>query len=270
MAVDANATLLTNLINPQVMADLIDVKLIDKLAFDRIMTVDRTLVGVPGNTVTLPSFQYIGQATDITEGQDIPVRQLTATPATATVKMIGSAVEITDIAVLSGFGDPLGEAATQIGMSIADKINADAAAALHGITGAMAHAKSGASIVADDVADALALFGEDQEGAKVLYVTPALYSELRKSSGWLPASDVSAEIMVRGVVGMVQGCQVVVSNRVTAGEAYIVKPGALRLFMKRDVNIEYSRDILAKSTILSGDENYVVYLYDASKAIRIH
>ena len=269
MAVDPNATLLSNLIDPVVVADLAEVKLIDKLAFDRVMDIDRTLTGIPGSTVIIPSFQYIGAATDITEGNDIPVAQLQSAQDTATVKMIGAAVEITDIAALSGFGDPIGQAAMQIGLSLADKINADAAAILAAITGTMAHQKAGASIVPDDIADALALFGEDQEGAKILYVDPTLYSELRKTTGWLPASDIAADIMVRGVVGMVHGCQVVVSNRVS-GEAYIVKPGALRLYLKRGVNIEYSRDILAKSTVLSGDENYIVHLYNASKAIRIY
>lgn len=270
MAVDANATKLTNLVNPQVMADFVNAKLIDNLVFDRVTTIDALLEGRPGNTVTIPVYAYIGAATEVTEGDDIPVSQLTATTSTATVKMIGKAVEITDVALLSAFGDPVGEAAEQIGLSMADKVNADAGAILHAITGSMAQSKAGASIVPDDIADALALFGEEQDGLKILYVTPTLYSALRKSDDWLPASDIAADIMVRGVVGMVHGCQVVVSNRVTSGEAYIVKPGALRLYLKRDVNIETARDILAKSTVISGDKNYIYYLYDASKAIRIH
>ncbi|MBO7673622.1 MAG: N4-gp56 family major capsid protein [Atopobiaceae bacterium] len=270
MPVSPNATLLTNLIDPPVFADLLDAKLIDKLAFDRVMTVDRTLVGQPGSTITIPAFNYIGMASDITEGNDIPIAQLTPATDSATIKMVGQAAEITDVAALSGLGDPIGEAAKQLGLSIADKINNDAAAILAGITGTMAHAKAGASIVADDVADALALFGEDIDGLKVLYVDPTLYADLRKSGSWLPASDVAADLYVRGVIGMVQGCFVVVSNRVTAGEAYIVKPGALRLYLKRDTNIEFARDILAKSTVISADKNYVVHLYDASKAIRIY
>lgn len=270
MAVDANATLLTNLVNPQVMADMVEKKLINNLVFDRVMDVDDLLEGRPGNTVSVPQYTYIGAASDVTEGQDIPISQLTASATPVTVKMIGKAVEITDVAALSGFGDPLGEAAKQIGLAMADKINGDAAAILAAISGTMAQAKAGTSIVADDVADALAKFGEDQDGVKILYVTPTLYSALRKTSSWLPASDIAADIAVRGTVGMVHGCQVVVSNRVAAGEAYIVKPGALRLYLKRGVNIETDRDILAKATVISGDENYIVYLYDASKAIRIH
>ena len=270
MAVNANATKLANLINPQVMGDLVEAKLINKLVYDQIMTIDRTLEGIPGSTVTIPTFAYIGAATDITEGADIPISQLTASSTTATVKMAGKAVEVTDVAALSGFGDPLGEAAMQLGLSIADKINADAAAVLGAIAAGMTQAKAGTDVSADDVADALALFGEDQEGAKVLFVNASTYSALRKASSWLPASDIAADIMVRGVVGMVQGCQVVVSARVPAKTAYIVKPGALRLYLKRGVNIEFDRDILAKSTVISADENYIVHMYDASKAIKIY
>ena len=47
-------TMLNNLINPQVMADMISAKLETKLLFKPLAKVDDTLVGVPGNTITFP------------------------------------------------------------------------------------------------------------------------------------------------------------------------------------------------------------------------
>ena len=47
-------TKLSSLINPQVMADMIDRKLVDAMKFTPLCKVDNTLVGRPGDTVTLP------------------------------------------------------------------------------------------------------------------------------------------------------------------------------------------------------------------------
>ena len=50
---------------------------------------------------------------------------------------------------------------------------------------------------------------------------------------------------------------------------FIVKPGALAIYMKRDTLLETDRDIINKSTVMTVDKHYVAYLYDASKAIKI-
>lgn len=49
-------TLLANLVNPEVLAPMIDKKLTDYMKFAPLATIDTTLVGQPGNTVKLPSF----------------------------------------------------------------------------------------------------------------------------------------------------------------------------------------------------------------------
>jgi len=60
MAAGANATLLTNMVNPQVLADFIDKKLVNAIRLSPLARIDDTLVGRPGDTITLPSFNYIG------------------------------------------------------------------------------------------------------------------------------------------------------------------------------------------------------------------
>ena len=276
MALDANATLLSNLINPQVMADLIDKKLVNLMRFAPLATIDATLEGRPGNTITVPTFNYIGDATTVSEGADITIKQLTATPATATIHKIGNGVQITDEAVLSGYGDPVGETTKQLALSIASQVDNEFIGVLNAITSPMVHtAGTPGTLAFGDIADALELFGEDIDdgGAKALLVSPKQYTLLRKSTGWLPASDVSADIAIKGVVGMVQGCQVIISNKLTEASnkenAYIVKPGALRLFMKRNTLVEADRDIINKSTTITADKHFAPYLYDASKAIKI-
>ena len=269
MAFSENGTKLTNLINPEVMADMFDAKLIDAVRFAPLATIDYTLQGRPGNTVTVPVFKYIGAAADVNEGADIGISKLTTDKDTVAVKKVGKGVEISDEAVLSGYGDPVGESVKQLVLSVADKLEADFIDTLEDIAAGMTVEASGSAITADELADGLTKFGEDMDGEKVLLCSPAQYATFRKADDWLPASDVAADILIRGTVGMIHGCQVVVTNRLaTSGDAYVVKPGALRLFIKRDTLVETDRNIVAKSTIMTVDKHYACYLYDASKAIR--
>lgn len=276
MALDPNATMLTNLVNPQVMADIIDKKLVDLMRFSPLATIDTTLQGRPGNAISLPSYTYITDAVTVAEGADIPINQLTASAVPVTIHKIGNGVQITDEAALSGFGDPVGEATKQLALSIASQLDNELINVLNAITSPMVStAGTAGTLDFDDIADALELFGEDIEDglAKVLVVSPKQYTTLRKTPGWLPASDISADLAIRGVVGEVQGCQVLVSNKLKEASskenAYIVKPGALRIFMKRDTLVESDRDIINKSTTITADKHFAPYLYDAAKAVKI-
>ena len=49
-------TKLANLIDPEVLANYVDVKLIDNIVFAPLATVDTTLVGAPGDTIKFPSY----------------------------------------------------------------------------------------------------------------------------------------------------------------------------------------------------------------------
>lgn len=269
MAINSNATKLANLFNPQVVGDMINAKLVDAIRFSPLCRVDTNLVGRPGNTITLPSYAYIGDATVVGEGEDIPISQLAESTVEATVAKVGKGVQITDEAILSGYGDPRGEAVSQIVTSIASKVDNDVLTVLEGISGNMLHTATG-GFAADVVADALVKFGEDIEGEKVLLVSAEDYAVLRKADDWCPASEIAANLVIGGAVGQIHGCQVVISNKLKGKkEAFIVKPGALSLILKRDTLVETDRDIINKSNVLTADKHYVAYLYDASKAIKI-
>ena len=123
-------TKLSDLINPQVMADMISAKIANKIVVAPFAKIDNTLVGVPGNTVT--QYAYIGDAADIAEGVAAETVKLTASTTTVTVKKAMKAVELTDEAVLSGYGNPVGETNNQLAQSIASKVDNDAMTALQG------------------------------------------------------------------------------------------------------------------------------------------
>ena len=262
----STGTYLTNLFNPQVVADLIDTKLIDNIVFAPLATIDNTLQGRAGDTVTLPYYSFIGSAEDVEEGHDIPIAQLTQTTKSVKVEKIGKGVQLTDEAVLSGYGDPLNEGVTQIIASIADRLDRK-------LLNAAAHVtqytyKPASDLVANDIPLALALLGEDNDGTKVLVCDANFYAKLLKTD-WIPASEIAAEVKVRGVVGMAYGCQVLVSNRVKDGNFYIMKPGALAIFMKRDTMVEMDRDIVNQSNVVVGSKLFAPYVLNEAKVIKI-
>lgn len=261
----ANETILSSIINPQVLADMIETKLVNAMKFTPLCNVDNTLVGRAGDTVTLPQYAYIGDAADIAELGDYNNAELTATTQKVTIKKIGKAVAISDEAVLSGYGDPVGEIGNQLITSIASKVDGDVLAALDNST--LIHPV--VSVTPNEVNNALVKMGEDFEGDKYLFVSPATYAALRDSAEWLPASEVAANLVIAGTVGMIFGCVVVITNKIaTTDTAYIVKPGAVALFMKRGVSLETFRQE-NDSTKFHANKHYAAYLFDSSKVVKL-
>ena len=272
-------TKLANMFDPEVVGQMIDKKLIDAIRFAPLAEVDTTLVGRPGDILTLPYFSYIGAAVDLTEGSAISTVSLNASTVSVRVKEAGNGIELTDNAILSGYGDPIGEGAKQLRLSIADKLDIDMLATMNGVGSTMTYSTgaSTSAITPAGITDALELFGEDIDGVKALVCSPRLYKEIRKSKDWVPASEIAAEIMIRGAVGETNGCQIIVSNRLRGAKnkagkdekAFIVKPGGLKIILKRDTLVENDRDILRRVNVLTATKHYVTYLYDESKVIKL-
>ena len=78
-------TKLEKMINPQVLASMVDGELEFALKFTNLATIDNTLVGRPGNTVSLPAYKMIGEAVDVAEGEAIPVEALATVMENVTV-----------------------------------------------------------------------------------------------------------------------------------------------------------------------------------------
>ena len=270
----ADLTKIANMINPEVMADVVRDKLTDLIKFTPLAKIDTTLQGRAGDTVTLPKFAYIGDAADVAEGEAIPMALLTTSTSKVKVKKAGKGIKITDEAVLSGYGDPVGEGTNQLSLSIAAKVDNDCLAALSGIKANMTVDVSAKDTIGSHViADGLVKFGEDLEGEKVLLIAPAQLAQIRKDPDYLKPSEMTQKAIMGGVIGEIWGCQICVSNKIKASGSkytnYIVKPGALAIYLKRGVEVETARDISLKLTEITADEHYAVYLLDESKAIKL-
>lgn len=266
MAFDTNGTKLANLVNPEVMSAVFEAKLIDKIRFAPLATVNTDLVGTPGSKIKVPVYSYIGAATEVGEGVDVAISQLTETAEEVEVVKYAKAVQISDEAMLSAYGNPVDEITDQLVKSVADAIESAFITVLADTTD---HTTTNTAIEADDVSDALVEFGEDIDGDKVLLCDAATYNRIRKANDYIPNNEVSANIVLKGYVGQLYGCDVVVTDRITDGKAYIVKPGALGLLLKRDTLVEVDRDIINFSNVFSVSKHGAAYLRDSSKAIVI-
>lgn len=262
-------TKLANMVNPQVMADMISAELPSKVKFAPLARIDTTLQGQAGDTVTIPRFEYIGDADDLTEGVEMGTVVLTTSTQTAQIKQSGKGAEITDKSVLAGYGDPIGETVNQLGLSIASKIDNDFVTVLQGAT--LTHTATG-GINYDAVVDGVDKFEEEDDEVKVLFVHPKQVTQLRKDANFI--ANVT-DMFMTGQIGEIAGCIVVKSKRVPydAGTGtftnFIVKPNAIALYLKREAQVETDRNIKAKTTILTADAFYAVAIEDESKVVKI-
>ena len=272
-------TMLSDLIVPQVMADMISAKLPTKLMFKPLAAIDNTLAGVPGNKITVPRYAYIGDAAEIAEGAKMGTAKLQTSTTQFTIKKIGKAVEITDEAVLSGYGNPAAEAQKQILMAIASKIDADCADALQ--TSKLVYDGSAGIINYNGVVDATDLFTEEEQSRKVLFIHSKQLTQIRKDPDFLDKNKYNMDLMMTGAIGMIAGCEVVVSNRVKLASGVYFNPivkqtqtaeteddaPALTIYMKRSVLVESTRDALTSKTTPSATEHYGVALTNESKVV---
>ena len=253
------------MINPEVLASMVDGELEFALKFTNLATVDHTLVGRAGNTVSLPAYKMIGEAEDVEEGEAIPVEALATEMENVTVKKAGKGVRITDEAILSGYGDPLGQASKQLAKSIAAKVDSDVMACLDEIGPEMTISKA---LSAGVVSEALVKLGDDLEGQKVLLISHAQLHTLKQDKTWLSVQELGREALAEGAIGQIHGCDVVISNRITDTN-FIVKPGAVAIYLKRETSLETERIHNIRATELTVDKHYTVHLADVTKAIKI-
>jgi N4-gp56 family major capsid protein len=288
----ANAqTKLANLVNPEVMADMISAKLPKKIKFSPIAKIDTTLVGRAGDTVTVPKYAYIGDAEDVAEGVAMGTTVLTASTIQVKVKKAGKAVELTDEAVLSGYGDPKGEATSQLTMAIAAKVDNDCLDALY--EAPLKYDGSAGAIGYEGLVKADAVFESESDEVlnKVLYINPLQEQTIRLDPNFMDKNKYGLELVMNGAIGKIAGMEVKKSKKVKKNEGgtgwlnpivilaaedpneasdadgTAEEAPALTIYMKRNVEVETDRDILAKTTVVSADEHYGVALSNESKVV---
>ena len=275
-------TKIGNLIDPGVMADVISAKLPNKLKVAPFAKVDTTLQGVPGDTITVSTYGYIGDADDVAEGVAVEVDAMSATSKRVAVKKAMKGVSLTDEAVLSGYGNPVGEANGQLIKALAAKLDADCMAELQKAT--LTYDGSAAQIGYTGIVSAIDVFGEEVNTPKVLFVHPKQVTQLRKDANFLSADAYQGGVAVTGEVGIIANTRIVASSRVPQDaekenylcplvqlEAEDDEDGdglpALTIYLKRSANVEIQRLARSRVTEITADQFYAAALSNEAKVV---
>ncbi len=271
-------TRISDLVNPKVMADMISAKIENKIVVAPFAKVDDTLAGVAGDTIVVPQYSYIGDADDVAEGVEVDTTTLITTTTEATIKKAMKAVELSDEAVLSGYGNPIGETNNQLAAAIAAKVDNDAMDALQ--TASTTYDAAGI-ISYDGIIDAIDKFGEESNCQKVIFVHPSQLTQLRHDEDFISCEKYTGNVILSGEIGMIANTRVVPSKKVPLVDGKYVCPvvkiendqetedetPALTIYLKRDTNVEVERQTLKRVTDISVDKFYTVVLSNDSKVV---
>lgn len=276
-------TMMANMINPQVMGDMINAKIEALAKITPYAKVDTTLQGVPGDTKTVPSWNYIGDAEDVAEGAEVGLTQMTAASTTFTIKKAMKAVGITQEAINSGLGNPVGQAEAQLAKSIVGKVDNDVLAAA--LTASNSH-DTKAVIGYAGIVDAVAKFEDEEDGIeKVMFISPKQEATLLKDPDFLSADKFQSGVAVNGAIGKIAGCWIKKSNKIKAKSGVYTCPiiklepdsadteytedelPALTIFLKKDTTVDAEWFPKKQQHDITACKYYGVALTNAAKVV---
>ncbi len=262
------ATTTSNVIIPEVLAAMIAAEIPGQLALagsDAVTVLDN-LKGGPGNTIKIPRWGTIGDFTEVAEGNAMPVVNIAATAATATVKKFARGVEVTDEALLASYDDPLKEVARQFARYAARAADRELITAAE--TSTLLHTASG-TITLNDIVDAIGKWNDASVNISGLVVHSKVYRDLIKLAEFKTLTQKADSVIEKGVVGMVYGVPIRVSDAITtvAGSPntyrnLLLKKGALGLWYQRNMNVETERDTIKRTTVITADSIFATAMFE--------
>ena len=277
-------TMMNNMINPEVMGAMIEAKIEALAKLTPYAKVDTSLVGVPGDTKTVPSWNYIGDAEDVAEGAEVGLSQLTAASTTFTIKKAMKAVGITQEAVNSGLGNPIGQAETQLAKSIVGKVDNDVIEAAY--TSANTYDGTASVIGYAGIVGANAKFEDEEDGIdKVMFIHPNQEAQLLVDPDFISADKFETGVAVRGSIGKIAGCWIKKSKKVKVDGSNYLNPviklepdspeteytedelPALTIFLKKDTSIDTEWFPKKQQTDITACKYYGVALTNAAKVV---
>lgn len=277
-------TMMEQMINPEVMGDMINAKIEALAKLTPYAKVDTSLQGVPGDTKTVPSWNYIGDAEDVAEGAEVGLSQMTASSATFTIKKAMKAVGITQEAINSGLGNPVGQAEHQLAKAIVGKVDndvLDAALTASNVAGA-----GDAIISYDSIVAAVTKFEDEEDGIeKVMFIHPKQEAQLLVDPNFLSADKFQSGVAVNGSIGKIAGCWIKKSKKVKAKSGVYTCPiiklepasaeteytedelPALTIFLKKDVQVDHEWFPKKQQHDITAAKYYGVALTNSAKVV---
>ena len=225
-----------------------------------LMTIDNELAQNAGMQKTINTYVYSGTAEEVEAGQGNTSRgNITYTPSDYTVKMVQQAFDYQDEDFMKdpSIVDNLLKGANQV---MVNKMTADFVAECGKAT--LSHT---GAISYDTIVDAIAKLNVEDESGLFIVTNTAGKAALRKDPDYVAAR--MGEIVYGGQVGTVAGIPVIVSKAVE--DSYVMSKEAVKLFVKKDVEVEPERDADTRTNSYYLRSAYVCALVDATKICKI-
>ena len=227
-----------------------------------LMTVDTSLTSAPGMTKTINVYTYTGTAEELAAGVGNSNRgSISYVGTDYTVKLVQQAFDYQDEDYMKDntIVDNMLKGANQV---MVNKMTADFITECAKAT--ITHEAPACGY--DAVVDGIAKLGLEDEGKLFIVIPTAWKADIRKDPDYVAAR--MGEVVYNGQVGTVCGIPVIATNALE-DEAYVMTPEAVKLFMKKDVEVEQERDADTRTNSVYLRTAYIVALADATKICKI-
>ena len=228
-----------------------------------LMTVDNSLTAEAGMTKTINVYTYSGTAEEVTPGNGNTNRgSISYVGKDYPVKMVQQAFDYQDEDFMKDgtIVDNMLKGANQV---MVNKMTADFVTECGKAT--LKHTLAGA-IGYDAIVDAISVLNLEDESKLFLVIPNDWKADLRKDEDYKAAR--MGEVVYNGQVGTVAGIPVIATKALT-DEAYIMTAEAVKLFMKKDVEVEQDRDADTRTNSVYLRTAYICALADATKICKI-
>ena len=232
-----------------------------------LMTVDDSLTQEAGMTKTINVYTYTGEAEELAAGVGNTASKrgnISYTGNDYTVKMVQQAFDYTDEDFMKDntIVDNMLKGANQV---MINKMTSDFLTECAKATLKQTFVKGGAIGYAT-IVDAISKLNLEDESEVFVVIPNAWKASLRKDQDYKSAR--MGEVIYNGQVGTICGIPVIASKALT-DKAYVMTKEAVKLFMKKDVEVEQDRDKDKRINSVYLRTAYISALVDATKICEI-
>ena len=232
-----------------------------------LMTVDDSLTQEAGMTKTINVYTYSGEAEELAAGVGNTASKrgnISYTGNDYTVKMVQQAFDYTDEDFMKDntIVDNMLKGANQV---MINKMTSDFLTECAKATLKQTFTK-GSVIGYDTIVDAISKLNLEDESGVFVVIPNAWKAALRKDQDYKSAR--MGEVIYNGQVGTICGIPVIASKALT-DKAYVMTKEAVKLFMKKDVEVEQDRDKDKRINSVYLRTAYISALVDATKICEI-
>ena len=228
------------------------------------MTVDNELAQSAGMTKTINVYTYSGDAEEVAVGEGNSSRgSIAYASKDYTVKTVQQVFDYYDEDYMKdpSIVDNMLKGANQV---MVNKMNSDFFGECD--KASLTHSLEGAALYYDGIVDGISKLNVEDESGCFVLIPNAWKADLRKDPDYKAAR--MGEVVYNGQVGTIAGLPVVPSKALTDA-AYVLTKEAVKLFLKKDVEIEQKRDGEIRQNTVIERAFYIVALEDATKIVKI-